>query len=153
MDKNYYKTKLKDALVKAAIANKAVKDFVALVDRQGSLIGLITVRIMELTPVSPSDAKTYINYETGKFNGGRGMPHCIDPKLKKLFAEHESIVTRQKTLFNFQTVEEGVNIANNLVSKAKNIIIEIKKVFDDNTAKEICSSAKTEAIRETGIQF
>ena len=152
MDKNYYKAKLKDALVKAAIANKNANDFMALVGRQGSLIGLITARIMELTPVSPSDAKTYIDYNTGKFKGGRGMPHCLDPKLKSLFAEYESIVIR-KNKFVIRDIEKLVEIAKSLFTKSKTIILEMKDVLGDATAKEIYNIAKAEAIKETGIQF
>ena len=152
MDKIYYKNKLKNALVKGAIANKAIKDFVALVDRQGSLIGLITARIMELTPISPSDAKTYIDYKTGKFKGGSGMTYCLDPKLKQLFAEHESIVIKKREI-GITNLEAAVTLNNNEVAKIKNFVTEIRKALGDNVAREVCDLAKAEAIKETGIEF
>ena len=151
-DKNYYRQQLKTVLSEGVVAKKNVQDYVNLVGEQDKLIGKICARIRALTPVGTAEAETYINYKTGGWKGGSGMPHCLDPELKALVAQHERVVTAQKQ-FNFSTGMEGLNIAKEKMQLAAAIIAEIKKTFDEDTAKKIIADAKAGAIAETGIEF
>ncbi len=151
-DKNYYKQQLKTILSEGVVAKKNAQDYLNLVGEQDALIGEICARIRALTPVSSSEAKTYINYKTGGWKGGSGMPHCLDPELKALVAEHERVVTSKKQ-FDFKSGEEGVNIVKEKMQLVATLVDEIKRTFDIDTAKAIIADAKAETIKETGIEF
>lgn len=59
-------------------------------DVQDDLCGRITGWLARNIGLGFSEAGTYINEWTGEFRPGRWMPHCLDPKLKELFAAYRA---------------------------------------------------------------
>ena len=72
--------------------------FVNASDRRIELIGSISIIISRKLGISVSSAKSYIDGKTGRFKDAGYMPYCIDPELKKLYAELEKVTTEINAL-------------------------------------------------------
>ncbi|MGN1104388.1 MAG: hypothetical protein ACI4QI_05870 [Candidatus Coproplasma sp.] len=151
-DEKFYEQKLTTAVVNSLNAKQRSAKFGEAVQKRKSLIGCICGRMIKLVWISVDDAKTYINYATGQFRGGKYMPHCLDPELKRLFAELE-VVTNEIHKYPFQTTTEALEVANAKTAEVGKVMGEIKKIFGETKAREIAARAKAAAIKITGINF
>lgn len=109
-------------------------------------------RIADLTGVSASDADAYINYTYGQFRPGKHMTHCTDSQLQQMFALLEKVVN-EVNKYPYPGVAEAEKAVKDKSNKMIQLIDEIKRIFEINTARGITSRAKAKAISITGIKF
>ncbi len=151
-DEKFYEQKLTNAIVENVLATTNAKNFIQAAEKQSSLIGSICVKIERLIGVGGNEAKTYINYATGQFKPGKWMPHCVDPELKNLFVQLES-VAKEVNKYPYHTAHEANNFAQQKVNQMNEVVAETRKIFGDDKARQIVSRAKAAAIQKTGINF
>lgn len=151
-DEKFYEQKLTNAFVDSLLMTQNAKSFIQAADRLTTLIGIISTKIERLIGVGGNEAKTYINYATGQFKPGKWMPHCVDPELKNLFTQLET-VTKEVNKYPFRTGAEANDCAKQKTNQAGQVIAETRKIFGDDKARQIVARAKAAAIQKTGINF
>lgn len=151
-DEKYYEQKLTNITIDCIRAKQDASTFSQISEKRATLVGTITYTISRLIGIGGSEARTYIDLSTGKFEGGKWMPHCLDPELKNLFVQLEA-VTKELNKYSFKTATEALNAANTKTEEVGRVIKEVKSAFGEAKAKEIAARAKAAAIKATGINF
>ena len=151
-DERIYEQRLTNAIINWQREQQRAIKFIRAARDQLSIQASIRGRIAELIGISASDADTYIDYSTGKFKGGKYMPHCLDSQLQRLFAKLEE-VTREANKYPYHTGTEAESAVEDKLNKMGHEVNEIKIVFETSKAREILGRAKATAIKTTGIEF
>ena len=98
--------------------------FVNASDEQVKIVGRICIIISGKLAISVSSAKAYIDFATGKFRDAGYMPYCVDPELKRLYAELEKVTTEINSL-KWKTKGEAMQE----VAEKKNKVQSLAAVF------------------------
>lgn len=151
-DERVYEQRLIDAIISWQREQQKASKFIKASQDQLSLMASIKGRIAGLIGVSASDAASYINYTTGKFKGGKYMPHCLDSQLKQMFAQLED-VTKEVHKYPYHTGTEAKAAVDAKLNIMGQHVNEIKRVYGEAKYKEIATRAKANAIKITGISF
>ena len=80
------------------------------------------------------------------------MAYCLDPDLKKWFAELE-VATKEVHKYPFSTAAEANAAFQSKMAPVAKIMAEMKSALGETKAKEIAARAKAAAIKKTGINF
>lgn len=98
-----------------------------------------------------NEAGTYINRWSGEFRPGKWMPHCLDPKLKELFAaykaEYNKIQSDNKWVLRF--ADEDLQKAKDQLNSA---IQDYKRVVGEEASKPARLALKEELIKRMGLK-
>ena len=100
--------------------------FVNACDEQVKIVGRICIIISGKLAISVSSAKAYIDFATGKFRDAGYMPYCVDPELKRLYAELEKVTTEINSL-KWKTKGEAMQSVAEKKNKVQAMAAEFKK--------------------------
>ena len=103
--------------------------FVNASDQQVKIVGQICIIISGKLAISVSSAKAYIDFATGKFRDAGYMPYCVDPELKRLYAELEKVTTEINSL-KWKTKGEAMQSVAEKKNKVQAMAVEFKKQPD-----------------------
>ena len=100
--------------------------FVNASDQQVKIVGQICIIISGKLAISVSSAKAYIDFATGKFRDAGYMPYCVDPELKRLYAELEKVTTEINSL-KWKTKGEAMQSVAEKKNKVQSLTAEFRK--------------------------
>ena len=103
--------------------------FVNASDSQTKLIGQISIIISRKLGISVTSAQCYIDARTGTFRDAGYMPYCVDPELKRLYAELEKVTTEINSL-KWKTKGEAMQSVAEKKNKVQAMAVEFKKQPD-----------------------
>ena len=108
---------------------KRSSKFVNACDSQTKLIGQISIIISRKLGISVTSAQCYIDARTGTFRDAGYMPYCVDPELKRLYAELEKVTTEINSL-KWKTKGEAMQSVAEKKNKVQAMAVELKKQPD-----------------------
>lgn len=144
---NQFLAIMKESLIINSRADKFIND----VNKRIELIGKICIRISTIRHVSISDAESYIDGKTGKFQPGRGLTYCVDEELKGLFAKLEAVTTEINKC-PWVTKEAAINEVADKQNKVKSMLLLIKEEVGVEGAKEVLNRVMNLARQQTGVK-
>ena len=100
--------------------------FINASDQQVKIVGQICIIISGKLAISVSSAKSYIDFATGKFRDAGYMPYCVDPELKRLYAELERVTTEINSL-KWKTKGEAMQSVAEKKNKVQSLAAEFRK--------------------------
>ena len=103
--------------------------FVNASDSQTKLMGQISIIISRKLGISVTSAQCYIDARTGTFRDAGYMPYCVDPELKRLYAELEKVTTEINSL-KWKTKGEAMQSVAEKKNKVQAMAAEFKKQPD-----------------------
>lgn len=151
-DLKLYEDKLTEAIKETAITSSQVRKYAnALEDREDCRARII-VWLAHKFNVPRGTAEAYIDMRTGEFRSGPLMSYCLDPELKGFYAKLKDAITTIKNS-PYTSTNHASDV---LASKQKvmdNLVLEIRKTFGDDKARQIVTRARERSQKETGIAF
>lgn len=100
--------------------------FVNACDSQTKLAGKICIIISRKLAISVTSAQCYIDLRTGTFRDAGYMPYCVDPELKRLYAELEKVTTEINSL-KWKTKGEAMQSVAEKKNKVQSLAAEFRK--------------------------
>ena len=138
---------VKESLIINSKADKFFQDL----NKYSDLSGRIAIEITQIHHMSVSEARSYINGRTGRFQPGRRLSVCPSDKIQGLFDELE-LVTSDINSCTWKTKEEAINAVAVAQKKVKDTLLLIKNEVGTEEAKIILNRIMDTARQQTKIR-